>query len=117
MKATNKKLFRPGLLTLCLLSMAQIPIAGAYPWPLAPMDVQHNISGTFCECRADRDHFHDGVDMPLGYGGAVLSVADGTVLGLDPAGANAWIRVGRYAYVHVNPNPDLHVGDFVGQGE
>lgn len=117
MKATNKKLFRPGLLTLCLLSMAQIPIAGAYPWPLAPMDVQHNISGTFCECRADRDHFHDGVDMPLGYGGAVLSVADGTVLGLDPAGANAWIRVGRYAYVHVNPNPDLHVGDFVGQGD
>jgi len=117
MKATNKKLFRLSLLTLCLLSMAQIPIAGAYLWPLAPMDVQHNISATFCECRSDRDHFHDGVDMPLGYGGAVLSVVNGTVLGLDPAGANAWIRVGRYAYVHVNPKYDLHVGDFVQQGD
>lgn len=118
MHRINKTVLCMSVLALSAASLALAPSAGAtYPWPLAPMDVQHNVSATFCECREDRDHFHDGVDIPLGYGGAVLSIADGTVLTVDPSGANAYIRVGRYCYVHVNPHPDLHVGDPVLQGD
>jgi hypothetical protein len=91
--------------------------ARAYPWPLAPQDVQHNVSATFGECRQDRDHFHDGTDLPLGQGGAVLAVDDGTVLTIDPSGSNAYIRVGRYCYLHVDPHPDLHVGDPIQEGD
>jgi hypothetical protein len=79
--------------------------------------VQHNVSATFGECRQDRDHFHDGTDIPLGLGGAVLAVDDGTVLTIDPSGSNAYIRVGRYCYLHVDPHPDLNVGDQVQQGD
>jgi len=112
----NKRILWLSLFVIGSLSLAPTTW-GYYPWPLAPMDIQHNISATFCECREDRDHFHDGVDIPLGYGGAVLSVNDGTVLTVDPSGSNAYIRVGRFCYVHVNPNPDLHVGDSVLEGE
>jgi len=87
-----------------------------FPWPLAPMNEQHRISATFDECREDRDHFHSGTDLPLAEGGAVLSIEAGQVTGFDPVGINAWIRVGRYAYVHVTPNPALNVGDYVAQG-
>jgi len=88
-----------------------------YPWPMAPMNVQHPISATLDECRGERDHFHSGTDMPLTQGGEVLNVAYGQVLGFDPNGSNAWIRVGRFAYVHVTPNPALNVGDWVDVGE
>ncbi|PIP12255.1 MAG: hypothetical protein COX49_06630, partial [bacterium (Candidatus Stahlbacteria) CG23_combo_of_CG06-09_8_20_14_all_40_9] len=75
------------------------------------------VSGTFCECRGERDHFHDGIDIPLTYGGYVLAVDSGFVLSLQRSGDNAYIRVGRYAYVHVNPNPDLHPNDWVDIGD
>lgn len=97
-------------LTLPLLLLAN------FPWPLAPMNEQHRVSATFDECREDRDHFHSGIDLPLAQGGAVLSIEAGQVTGFDPVGINSWIRVGRYAYVHVNPNPALNVGDYVAQG-
>ncbi|OYV03181.1 hypothetical protein CGW93_02180 [candidate division bacterium WOR-3 4484_18] len=70
-----------------------------YPWPLAPQDEVHRITGTFCECRGERDHFHNGIDIPLTEGGEVLNVSTDVVLGLYPSGANSWIRVGRFAYV------------------
>jgi hypothetical protein len=117
MSVMNKRTHWAGLLVLGLIGLTMASMAWAYPWPLAPMDVQHNVSATFGECRQDRHHFHDGTDIPLGYGGAVLSVADGNVLTIDPSGANAYIRVGRYCYVHVDPNPDLHVGDPVQTGD
>jgi len=89
----------------------------SYPWPLSPQNEQHRVSGTFCECRGERDHFHDGIDIPLFQGGYVLSVADGTVLWLQRPGANSGIRVGGYCYVHVNPNPNLNEGDWVEVGD
>ena len=105
------------LLTAMICLAATVSPARAYPWPLAPQNVQHNVSATFGECRQDRDHFHDGTDLPLGQGGAVLAVDDGTVLTIDPSGSNAYIRVGRYCYLHVDPHPDLHVGDPIQQGD
>lgn len=104
-----------GHLTLISFLWAQY-----YQWPCEPFNQQHYINGTFCECRSgssgDIDHFHDGVDIHLPEGGAVYSVIDGTVESIGTAanyGINAWIRIGRYAYVHVNANPNLNVGDQV----
>jgi hypothetical protein len=89
-----------------------------YNWPCDPHNVQHNINGTFCENRigdlGDRDHFHDGVDIHLPAGNPVYSVIDGTIDGVGLAedwGINAYVRVGRYAYVHVDFNPALSIGD------
>ncbi len=91
-----------------------------YSWPCPPFDEQHWINATFCECRegtsGDIDHFHDGVDINLAGGNPVYSVIDGTVTSIGTPGdygINSWVRVGRYAYVHVNPNPALHVGSTV----
>lgn len=91
-----------------------------YNWPCQPFSDQHYINATFCECRSgssgDIDHFHDAVDIHLTEGGAVYSVIDGTVESIGTSndyGINAWIRVGRYAYVHVDANPNLNVGDQV----
>jgi hypothetical protein len=85
-----------------------------YPWPAKPFNQQHWINGTFCENRPSgsvlRHHFHDGVDMHLPQGNPVYSVIDGSVTSLS-RGGTPYIRVGRYAYVHVVPAPNLQVGD------
>jgi|LWDU01.1.fsa_nt_gi hypothetical protein len=89
-----------------------------YNWPCEPFNEAHWINGTFCECRSgssgDIDHFHDGVDIHLPEGSAVYSVINGTVTSYSTAqqsGINSYVRVGRYAYVHINPNPAMNVGD------
>tara|TARA_Y100000590_G_scaffold470199_1_gene662711 strand:- start:694 stop:2817 length:2124 start_codon:yes stop_codon:yes gene_type:complete len=93
-------------------------ISQSYNWPCEPFNQQHWINGTFCECRSgtsgDIDHFHDGVDIHLPQGNAVYSVIDGTVTSIGTSssyGYNSWVRVGRYCYVHVDPNPALTVGE------
>ena len=83
-----------------------------FPWPLASMNTQHRISATFDECREDRDHFHNGTDMPLAPGENVLSIMAGQVTG---KGAD-WIRVEDFAYVHVIPLATLNIGNTVTQG-
>jgi len=100
------------LLVLFLLPLWLTAQINNFPWPLAPMDQQHRISATFDECREDRDHFHNGTDMPLAPGENVLSIMAGTVtqIGTD------WIRVEDFAYVHVTPLATLHVGNTVTQG-
>ncbi len=92
----------------------------AYNWPCEPFDQQHWINGTFGECRSgssgDIDHFHDGVDIHLPQGGAAYAPINGTVTSIGTPGQygiNSWVRVGRYAAVHINPNPALHVGSQV----
>ncbi len=94
----------------------------SYNWPCQPFDQPHPINGTFCENRPNGsgtikiDHFHDGVDIDLDEGNNVYSVIDGMVTGIgtvEENGINAWVRVGRYAYVHVIASPGLNVGDAV----
>ncbi|MCF7808497.1 MAG: T9SS type A sorting domain-containing protein [Candidatus Marinimicrobia bacterium] len=97
------------LLLLPLLALTQVT---NFQWPLAPVDQQHRISATFDECREDRDHFHNGTDMPLAPGGNVLSIIAGQVTGIG----SDWIRVEDFAYVHVNANPALNVGNTVAKG-
>ncbi len=107
-----------GSIILCVIS--GIGRSQSYNWPCTPFAEQHWINGTFCECRegtsGDRDHFHDGVDIHLPQGEPVYSVINGTVTSYSTeaqSGINAYIRVGRYAYVHVNYNPALSVGSTV----
>ena len=83
-----------------------------FSWPMAPMNQQHRISATFDECRENRDHFHNGTDMPLAPGQNALSIMAGTVTGIG----SDWIRVEDFAYVHVLPLATLHVGNTVAQG-
>lgn len=90
----------------------------SYPWPLAPQNEQHSVSGTFGEYRSGPPpHFHDGTDIPGTGGTAVYAVASGEVLWLQETGYSSGVRVGRFAYVHVTPRADLSLGDYVNQGE
>lgn len=100
-----------GLLLLPVFAAAQT----TYPWPLTPLNESHDISGTFCEYR-DTDpspHFHNGVDIPKADGSPVYAVSDDVISAIDPTGSAAYVRAGRYAYVHVAPSPGLEVGDSV----
>ncbi len=99
-------------LAFTLLPLTLSAQSHTFPWPISPMDQQHRISATFDECRENRDHFHNGTDIPLAPGGQALSIMAGQVLGIG----SDWIRVEDFAYVHVNPNPALQVGTTVSQG-
>jgi hypothetical protein len=93
---------------------------------VTPFFGTHPITGTFCEFRntLSADHFHNGVDIPKPDGSPVYSVYDGVVTGIGTtanSGTSAYVRV-RYlvsgltktdAYVHIEPNPLLHIGDSV----
>jgi len=83
-----------------------------FQWPLSPVNEQHRISATFDECREDRDHFHNGTDMPLAPGQPALSIMGGLVTGIG----SDWIRVEDFAYVHVIPNSALDINDTVLKG-
>jgi len=94
-----------------------------YPWPLAPVNQQHRVTGTFCENRPSgsvlRHHFHDGTDIGSPQGTAVYAVADARVTTIGSVaqyGSNSYVRTERFAYVHINPNPALSVGDSVHAG-
>jgi len=94
--------------------------AQSYNWPCQPFEEPHWINGTFCENRpsgsVQRHHFHDGVDIHLPQGDNVYSVINGSVTSIGTAasyGINAFVRVGRYAYVHVDAHPGLDVGESV----
>jgi hypothetical protein len=105
------------IIILILLFPTHFILAQTYNWPCVPFNQQHNINGTFCENRTgidgDRDHFHDGVDIALAENNYVYSVISGTVTSLatrEQSGINAYVRVGDYAYVHVDPAPGITVG-------
>ncbi|MGH7597656.1 MAG: FlgD immunoglobulin-like domain containing protein [bacterium] len=86
-----------------------------FPWPVTPFNQSQTITGTFCEYRdtAPAPHYHNGTDIPKADGSPVYPVIDGVVTSLDPNGDNAFVRVNRFAYVHLMPNPALGVGDSV----
>ena len=99
-------------------------------WPVAPFFSTHPITGAFCEFRntLSSDHWHNGVDVAMPDGTPVYPVYNGTITGIGTTasqGDNAYVRV-QYivsglvksdAYVHIDPNPLLRVGDpVVGYG-
>lgn len=86
-----------------------------YPWPVEPKNQSQQLTGTFCEFRdtGSSDHFHNGVDIPKADGSPVFPVESGTVTAIQRTGSNAYVRVGRFAYVHINPSASLGIGDQV----
>ena len=97
--------------------LASAPAAAQFPWPVTPFNQSQRITGTFCEYRdtAPAPHYHNGTDIPKADRSPVFPCEDGVITSLDPNGSNAFVRVGRFAYVHIAPNPALGVGDSVFQ--
>ncbi len=90
-------------------------VQAQFPWPVTPFNQTQTITGTFCEYR-DTDpapHYHNGTDIPKADGSPVYPVIDGVITSMDPNGSSAFVRAGRFAYVHIAPNPSLSVGDSV----
>jgi hypothetical protein len=104
------------LFVVCFLPFAA---NAQFPWPVTPFNQTQTITGTFCEYR-DTDpspHYHNGTDIPKADGSPVYPVIDGVITSLDPNGGNAFVRAGRFAYVHIAPNPSLSAGDSVFKSE
>ncbi len=121
----NKVFFTlTAFITLTLSTAAQDTTR--HGWPLAPFFSTHPSTGVFSEFRntLTSDHFHNGVDIPSPDGSPAYSVYTGIVTAIGTVasqGDNAYVRV-QYnvsgliksdAYVHINPNPLLNVGDSV----
>lgn len=100
------------LFALCFLPFV---VDAQFPWPVTPFNQTQTITGTFCEYRdtAPSPHYHNGTDIPKADGSPVYPVLDGVITSVDPNGDAAYVRVGRFAYVHIMPNPALSVGDSV----
>lgn len=105
-----------GGLWLCLVAG---PVAAQYPWPVTPLERSQEITGTFCEYRdtGSAPHFHNGVDIPKPDGSPVYAVRDGRVTALSAVGANAFVRVENFAYVHIRPSAAISIGDSVFAGQ
>ncbi len=86
-----------------------------FPWPVTPFNQPQYSTGTFCEYRdtAPAPHYHNGTDIPKADGSPVYPVLDAVITAIDPNGSSAYVRAGRFAYVHIMPNPALSVGDSV----
>ncbi len=82
----------------------------SYSWPVSPFNTQHSINATLGEYRSG--HFHAGVDIGDGVRTIVYPVINGTI----PTGGGIgreYVKVGNFDYVHIIPNPDLELGQFV----
>lgn len=114
MKENHRLLYRRKILlfSFCLLPFS---LRAQFPWPVTPFNQTQTVTGTFCEYRdtAPAPHYHNGTDIPKADRSPVYPVIDGVITSLDPNGDNAFVRVNRFAYVHIIPNPGLGVGDSV----
>lgn len=82
----------------------------SFPWPLAPQDGWHEITGVAGEARGAPnkialDHLHSGLDIRGAQGEAVLSVVDEKVSAPIPnwgaGGGSEGIHVGLMSYIHI----------------
>lgn len=121
------KLFTIFLIATTSILFAQDTVS--YQWPVTPFNTTQVITGTFCEFRntLSSNHFHNGADVPKADGSAVYPVLDGTITAISPSsvsGTSAYVRVEgsvngifkSIAYVHIEPNPTLSVGQGVTKG-
>ncbi|HFB67430.1 MAG TPA: hypothetical protein ENJ66_00585, partial [Calditrichae bacterium] len=106
-----KKAVKIGIFILTFALASASPGQDSFPWPVAPVNQSHEITGNFCEFRdtGSSDHFHNGTDIPKPDGSPVYPVKDGkvTAMGSD------WVRVEDKAYVHIVPAAGLSIGDQV----
>jgi len=111
------KIRKSRLLLIIFLGLNQFAglVLAQYPWPVQPLHESQELTATFCEFRdtGSSDHFHNGIDIPKPDGSPVYAVANGTVTSIVRTGSNAYVRVGRYCYLHIKPSASLSVGDQV----
>lgn len=97
------------------LSLAQIGVSSAFPWPLAPQDQAHEITGVIGEARGASggvalDHLHSGLDIRGNQGESVLSVLDekvgSPVATWDYGGTGEGIQIGLMSYIHTRVGRD-----------
>ncbi len=90
-----------------------------YCWPVQPLHESHELTGTFCEFRdtGSSDHFHNGIDIPKPDGSPVYPIANGRVTDIVRTGTDAYVRVERYCYLHIQPSVSLAIGDQVLAGQ
>jgi len=99
-----------------------------YPWPLSPMTLQRQITGTFAEYRSTsvEGHYHNGTDIPAAAGTPVLAVLPGVVaVAYDDGstGYDSYVRVTstingqskNLTYYHTRPSVSLGQNVVVGQ--
>ncbi len=104
---------------ICILGSAKFMFAQTlFPWPVTPFTESHEITGNFAEFRdtGSADHFHNGTDIPKSDGSPVYPVKNGIVTSIGTVssqGSNAFARIEDVAYVHIDPNPSLAIGDSV----
>ena len=105
----------------------------ALPFRLEDIDLKRKLISPFGPIRhsKDRQHGHGGIDIPLNPGDPIYAVADGTIIGIDPAtdgrggfdvrillkegdrDGEAW----AFLYEHIVLNSGFAVGTAVHRGE
>ncbi len=100
---------------LGLTITCQVAAQDSFPWPVTPFNSSQEITGNFSEYRSTsaNGHFHNGTDIPKPDGSPVYSVKNGVVTSMSAQGSSAFVRVNDVAYVHIQPNPSLSLGDSV----
>jgi hypothetical protein len=97
------------------IEVSQLGGAGAFPWPLAPQDQWHEVTGVMGEARGAPgsvalDHLHSGLDIRGPAGAPVLAVLDEKVSSpnstWDFGGSNEGITVGLMSYIHLRVGRD-----------
>ncbi|MFY9607595.1 MAG: NHL repeat-containing protein [Blastocatellia bacterium] len=92
------------------LARSALRFGASFPWPLAPQDQWHEVSGVMGEARGAPggialDHLHSGLDLRAAAGDPVLSVLDekvtSPIASWDFDGASEGIHVGLFGYIHI----------------
>jgi hypothetical protein len=85
-------------------------LISTYPWPLRPFGSAHQVSATLGDAREDvaDPRFHRGIDIPASIGTKVYSITSDTAY-TGGSGANRYVRVGDYWYIHIIPCVDSGV--------
>jgi len=82
----------------------------SFPWPLAPQDQWHEVTGVAGEARGAPggialDHVHSGLDIRARLGDAALSVYDEKITSpignWDSDGAGEGVQIGLFSYIHI----------------
>jgi peptidase M23-like protein len=101
------------------VALAPQPVAGAYQWPLRPLDKPHAIRGYFNDPRSDfagqepQSAFHFGIDISARDAAPVYAVAEGMV-SRYPSHVTVTSNGRDFGYWHIAPS--VESGQAVEQG-